>query len=329
MTRLTRREFLLLSGMALGRFALPALPLCAPGALGDVSLGRVAEWMAEVRAAPDRSAPTVRRYHRDDVIACLGKEQAPGPNPHNTTWWRIPGGYIYSAYVQPVQVQLNKPVQRLPPTGLWGEVSVPYVDVRYSPSPDAPVGYRLRYSSVYLIAEVIWGDDRRPWYRLCCGQASETRWYVPAQYVRPIPPEELAPISPGVSDKRIEISLADQTLTAFEKGTAVLTTLISGGTGGCHATPRGEHYITCKTPSRHMIGEDFDLPGVAFDAYFWRSVAIHGAYWHNDFGRPRSHGCVNVPPEAAKWLFRWTAPAFSYEMGEVRTQDSSTSVIVY
>ena len=54
-----------------------------------------------------------------------------------------------------------------------------------------------------------------------------------------------------------------------------------------------------------MTGDDFDLPGVPFDSYSWGGVAIHGAYWHNDYGRPRSHGCVSVPSEVAKWVFRW------------------------
>jgi lipoprotein-anchoring transpeptidase ErfK/SrfK len=43
--------------------------------------------------------------------------------------------------------------------------------------------------------------------------------------------------------------------------------------------------------------------------FHWWGTAIHGTYWHNDFGRPRSHGCVNVPNEIAKWVYRWTTPA--------------------
>lgn len=44
-------------------------------------------------------------------------------------------------------------------------------------------------------------------------------------------------------------------------------------------------------------------------------AAIHSTYWHNDFGRPRSHGCLNCPPEAASWLFRWTMPHVDYIPG--------------
>jgi hypothetical protein len=64
-------------------------------------------------------------------------------------------------------------------------------------------------------------------------------------------------------------------------------------------------------------GEDedyYDLPGVAFPVYFtWTAVATHGTYWHNDFVRRHSHGCVNVTNDAAQWIFRWTEPVIPYE----------------
>ena len=77
-----------------------------------------------------------------------------------------------------------------------------------------------------------------------------------------------------------------------------------------------------------MVGLDFDLPGVSFDSYFWGAIAIHGTYWHNDYGRPRSHGCVNVPPQAAKWIYRWTTPVVPYEKENLRVEEGGTPVIV-
>jgi lipoprotein-anchoring transpeptidase ErfK/SrfK len=54
----------------------------------------------------------------------------------------------------------------------------------------------------------------------------------------------------------------------------------------------------------------FDLPGVPWVSYFTSNgVAFHGTYWHNDFGVPHSHGCINLTPEAAKWVYLWTTPA--------------------
>ena len=69
-----------------------------------------------------------------------------------------------------------------------------------------------------------------------------------------------------------------------------------------------------KRPSRHMAAGNlaangYDLPGVPWVIYFTEEgIAIHGTFWHNDFGRPRSHGCINVAPHVAKWIYRWTNP---------------------
>jgi lipoprotein-anchoring transpeptidase ErfK/SrfK len=58
----------------------------------------------------------------------------------------------------------------------------------------------------------------------------------------------------------------------------------------------------------------FDLPGVPWVTYLTqKGVALHGTYWHNDFGKPRSHGCINVSSEAAKWLYLWTNPVVPFD----------------
>ena len=62
----------------------------------------------------------------------------------------------------------------------------------------------------------------------------------------------------------------------------------------------------------------WDIPGVAWVGYFaGNGEALHSAYWHNDFGRPKSRGCINMRPADAKWLFRWTLPVVTYEPGDI------------
>jgi hypothetical protein len=62
----------------------------------------------------------------------------------------------------------------------------------------------------------------------------------------------------------------------------------------------------------------YETPGIAWTSFFAiGGVAIHAAFWHNDFGTPRSHGCVNCRAEDAKWIFRWTLPAVSLAQGQV------------
>ena len=75
--------------------------------------------------------------------------------------------------------------------------------------------------------------------------------------------------------------------------------------------------------------DGYDLPGVPFPTYLSASgVAIHGAYWHNDFGRARSHGCVNVLPEAALWFYRWTRSVTAYEDALLEVKDGGTPIVV-
>ncbi len=83
-----------------------------------------------------------------------------------------------------------------------------------------------------------------------------------------------------------------------------------------------------------MIGGNgdsyYNLPGIAFPTYFTLSaVAIHGTYWHNDFVRPHSHGCVNVTSRNAQWVFRWTDPVVPYDDYEKEFEpEEGTRVVV-
>ena len=157
-----------------------------------------------------------------------------------------------------------------------------------------------------------------------------------------IPPEELTAVSPDVEDKRIEVDTKQQMVYAYESGTLVFSTPCSSGArfnvDGLglvdFTTPHGEFTVIRKRPRRHMVGfqersDGYDLPGVPFPTYLTPSgVAIHGAYWHNDFGRARSHGCVNVLPDAAQWFYRWTRPVTAYEDALLEVKDGGTPIEV-
>jgi lipoprotein-anchoring transpeptidase ErfK/SrfK len=95
----------------------------------------------------------------------------------------------------------------------------------------------------------------------------------------------------------------------------VFATIVSTGEGGLagnHATKQGTFLIHTKhvtvTMDSDAAGESFDLHDVPHVQYFNGGYALHGAYWHDDFGKPRSHGCVNLSPHDAAWLFAWTSP---------------------
>jgi L,D-transpeptidase catalytic domain len=122
------------------------------------------------------------------------------------------------------------------------------------------------------------------------------------------------------TDKRkwIDVSILKQALVAYEGKKPVYVTLVSTGADGLgdpkktHSTIQGAFLIHTKhltvTMDDDKIGDEFDFRDVPFVQYFTEGFALHAAYWHDDFGTPRSHGCVNLAPLDAAWLFNWTDP---------------------
>ena len=110
----------------------------------------------------------------------------------------------------------------------------------------------------------------------------------------------------------VVVSLGAQRLWAYEGEEMVLTTLVSTGTAETPevATPIGQFRILVKLLSETMEGvvngEAYRVEDVPHVMYFTdEGHALHGTYWHNNFGTPMSHGCVNLPIDVAEWMFRW------------------------
>lgn len=122
--------------------------------------------------------------------------------------------------------------------------------------------------------------------------------------------------------KWIEVDLTRQMLWAYEGGEEVFSAVISSGAPGM-ATQVGRYRIQTKYESQHLVGPGYSLPDVPYVQYYSGAFALHGAYWHDDFGTPVSHGCVNLRPEDAKWLYDWTDPAVPE--GERRARASASS----
>lgn len=110
--------------------------------------------------------------------------------------------------------------------------------------------------------------------------------------------------APEHGARRIVIDLSDQTLTAYQGDVIVLSTYVSTGKAATPTVP-GEFAIYQKLDSQHMTGDDYDLPGVPWVMYYYDEFAIHGAYWHANFGIPTSHGCTNMSIPESKALYAW------------------------
>lgn len=121
------------------------------------------------------------------------------------------------------------------------------------------------------------------------------------------------------SERWIEVDLSEQKLRAWEGSSLFLETPVSTGLPWW-PTPTGEFRIWIKLRATKMEGGQgkyyYNLPNVPYVMYFsnsqvpsYKGYGLHGTYWHNDFGTPRSHGCVNLPTPVAEQLYHWTSPS--------------------
>jgi hypothetical protein len=332
----TRRAFLKWSGSALALAALPPLPSDDLAARRETHfLGRVTTWRADVHSEPHPDAPQVGYRSYDTIVNVLDEIEGVGHYDHNPVWYELIDGYIYSSWVQPVEYRFNRPISQVEPSGLLAWVTVPYTDVRRQPDLTLNRSYRLYYDAVFRVVETQTDDAGQVWYGVRDGLTWSGVNWGQAEHFRIIYPEELTPLSPATEDKRILIELSKQWLTCFEGETPVFETRLSSGMMGL-VTPQGTHRVLQKVHTTRMIGGEgrnyYDLPGIGFVTYFTaKGVAIHGTYWHNDYGRPRSHGCVNTPTAAAQWIYRWCRPDVPYEEQRVIAQaDEATTIeVVY
>ncbi|MEA3349864.1 MAG: L,D-transpeptidase family protein [Chloroflexota bacterium] len=353
--QISRRDFLKLSAASLGGMALSPWRriFTLPDFPQAERLGRVCEGMINLRAEPDHDAQSIGVLYEDSVVPWLQDVVGRWPWRNNQRWVETPDGYIWSPYVQPVKNQPAQPVDSLPQMGeeigMWVQVCVPCVDAVLDNPParshwlryrqENGMTPRLYYSQVLWIDQIKTDADGQVWYRINerYGSPGDIFWAL-AEAFRPITREELEPISPDVEDKRIviDINYNVQSLSCFEGDTEVYYCRISSGRGenSTPLNPSPGFPIWRKLYSIHMAGGTvtggWDLPGIAWTSLFVSAgVAIHATFWHNNYGEPMSHGCVNIRPEDAKWIFRWTQPSVPFESGDVTISgEGSTRVIV-
>ncbi len=283
---------------------------------------------------PDATSKRLNTLARDESCRILGEVRAPFSR-HNDLWYETDLGYVHSAWVLPMRIYPPQPfIVDIGSWGFWGEVSQVYTEARVAPNAQAAKKYRFYGSTMFHVIEAATDDEGVGWYKVADDYPPKVvgnHQWVLARDVRRFPRAEMAPIHPFVGNKRVEVDLTEQSLTCFEGENVVFRTLVASGLGGELATPTGQHAVLLKQASRHMSnvpyegmapapGDIFDLPGVPWNIFFdLVGTAIHGSYWHNDFGVRRSHGCLNVSCEAARWIYRWVHPIGGYEDEFIRS----------
>ena len=352
--RLSRRDFIKMAGLGLGSLAFnPEMPVPSPRPLpqfpaGD-RLGRVAVtpnfYSTQLKPQPNENAPKIRDVGQDEIVTWQREVVGTSVSGRtNTRWVETPEGFIYTADLQPVCNIPNTPLTAIPAgkSGFWAEVTVPYVDLQIQNAPISPgVKYtletsqplRLYYGQVAWIDQVGGDGAGNILYRFNeapqHGYGYGDVFVADATAFHALTDEDVAPINPNVdpSSKKIIVDATPgrQTLSCYEGNSEVYFCRISTGYGEKYSTPLGDQATSWKIFSIHMAantGSDsgYDTMAVPWPVFFNTNAgaAIHGTFWHNDFGVRRSHGCVNVSPEDAKWIFRWTTPAVSIDQSEWR-----------
>jgi hypothetical protein len=181
-----------------------------------------------------------------------------------------------------------------------------------------PSAKRARFERVLWREERVAPNGGGTMVRVSEDGATEAQWMRARDLAHPTlstPPDEAGGAS--ASERWIDVDLAAQVLVAYDGTTPVFATLVSTGRGE-NATPVGVHRLWVKLRASDMENlsdenddgdnDRFSIEDVPYVQYFDRGVALHGAFWHHDFGRVHSHGCVNLAPKDAAWLFGFTAP---------------------
>ena len=140
-------------------------------------------------------------------------------------------------------------------------------------------------------------------------------------------------------ERWLDVNITKQTLVAYDGKNPVYATLVSTGEAGLgdpeksKSTKRGIFRIHTKhvaaTMDSDTVGEEFELQDIPYVQYFEDGYALHTAYWHDDFGRPRSHGCINLSPQDARWLFFFTDPKLPEGWHSVRKSLTGSVVFVH
>jgi lipoprotein-anchoring transpeptidase ErfK/SrfK len=341
-SKFSRRDFLKLSGIALGGLAFsPFLPGLTD--FDDSFVVRIGTAEMPVRSEPTDESRIYQTCYRDELIHVYEEVVALEPK-HNPVWYRVWGGYLHRGRLQRVKTIYQTPVDVTEGERVLAEVTVPftapywYTKARGWETRQPP----LYYGSVHWVEAVEDGppmaDYKGPWYRIHDELDSNVPYHVPAIHLRILPLDIYDPISPEVPNeqKLIEVNLTTQSLIAYENGKPVFQTNVSTGirgSGGVKGisttTPNGKFNIVEKMPSKHMgysyfnIGQGgnlladesgYVLPGIPWTSFIARpgkptaGHAFHGTYWHENFGIEMSHGCINMRSNEANWIFRWAQP---------------------
>jgi hypothetical protein len=264
-----------------------------------------AEEEAEIARAveAEQRLPDVVERKMDGVFL-LGLDRLEGEG-ERAFYRTVRGRYVRASDVEPkpepaMRGELLGEQRQLPLAFVHGQQGAPLY--RMQGGQRVQVGVAEHHARFAIVEETTWGGER-----MLVGEGGVG---VPEKDVR-IVTQRTRPQDVGPNEKWIHVNLAQQALVAYEGDDPVFATLVSSGLEPDFATPTGLFRVREKHISTTMNGPDpdngyYEVEEVPWTMFYYDSFALHGAYWHDTFGNTKSHGCTNISPADARWLFYWS-----------------------
>lgn len=271
--------------------------------LNGVTYGWVEDY-ARFYAAPQAGADWVRTASAGFFY---GPVQARATDADGKAWLKVWDNWLPSRYYHEIETSTFAGVEvNAQPRRPFGWVMREF---ETRPEPGGPEGASseklARYDFVQVYDKAL-GRDGAVWYDV--GQDQWVRYHALALLALREPPQGLE-----AGEWWVDVDLSQQTFAAYEGQRMVFAGLISSGLPRW-PTRRGLFRVWRRHLTTPMVGGEvgddyYYIEDVPHTMFFDGDIALHGAYWHDDFGRPKSHGCVNIAPRAAEWLYYWARGA--------------------
>lgn len=290
-------------------------------------------WYARVRYnAPVYNRPSlkidpVRTYDPGFVYVTILREF----QNEGETWYEInPNEFVHANYITPISpskfsgILLNQtPTQATASPFGWivSDIIKPSPAPDETPNSDAPLFRRYQFITIQNTAQ---DENGWLWYEIADNQWIQQTHVSLVDATRR--PKEIPPNSLWV-----EVDLYEQTIAAYEGNQLVYATLMSSGQES-NPTQEGIYQIWSRWEADTMDGLEgkptyYDLEDVPYPMYFDGSIGFHGAYWHDNFGFPQSHGCINLAPYDAEYLFNWSKRSIA--VGNLNSDDLDNALYVW
>ena|GEM_PF-624475 len=287
--------------LATPRFTEPARP--ADSIITGIAYGWVEDY-AYFYAAPRRGARHVRTATTGFFYGPVENEVV---DDEGNQWYKVWDYWLPARYYHQVEdsdfggIEVNRTPYRP-----FGWILYPFTPRPAPAAPAAPTATELQRYHLIEIYDATLGSDGALWYKI--GPERWVRHHAVALVTVRQPPDA---VDPG--EYWVDVDLSQQTFAAYEGKRMVYAGLISSGLSRWE-TRTGLNQVWSRhetTPmSGGVAGDDYYyIEDVPHTLYFDGETALHGAYWHDDFGRPKSHGCVNMAPRTAEWVFYWSEDA--------------------